>query len=315
MSSIDNVKNVKSKNKLLLSFIFHIGLYSFFGFDDLTYLRLRQNDKGSECYYGRLINFEPDRINYTMINHVKYGSGFDYYKAPFYITRDKIIEWLDMVVKCGGQSAIITAKHNDGFCLFNSRTTERKSKIDIVKLFKEECDKRNLIFGIYYSWIDDNESMTIDYFERICIPQLNELIAYNPKVINFDYDSGIKQKTIISYILKYINYFKENGISCNNKITNDLCYYADYFTVKELSNDLANCRNWQFLLPIGVSYGYNTKQREEHFKSAKQIYEIYEKVLSLGGTLMINIGPKHNGDFDERELQILNDFSSIVESL
>ncbi|PKL81655.1 MAG: hypothetical protein CVV24_14140 [Ignavibacteriae bacterium HGW-Ignavibacteriae-3] len=73
-------------------------------------------------------------------------------------------QWTNLLKDSGVKMLILTAKHNDGFCLTPSKYTEhsfknsaRKNwKGDIVRDVSEECKESGLIFGVYLSPRDRN---------------------------------------------------------------------------------------------------------------------------------------------------------------
>ncbi len=67
--------------------------------------------------------------------------------------------WVRAAKEAGMQYAVLTAKHHDGFCLFDSALTEFKStrtKLgrDVVRDFLEACRAEGLKAGLYYSLLD-----------------------------------------------------------------------------------------------------------------------------------------------------------------
>src|SRR5699024_2708493 len=65
-----------------------------------------------------------------------------------------------LVKKSGMKYIVVTSKHHDGFCLFDTKTTDYnivKSTPfgkDILKILSHECQKQAIKFGIYFSLID-----------------------------------------------------------------------------------------------------------------------------------------------------------------
>lgn len=306
-----------SKRIPQLGFIFHIGLYSFFGYDDIKSARRRRIQNGSEWYLERLQerSYRPvSGSENTQRNHLKYGINYNYFNAPFSITRERISEWMDICVKCRATYVLITSRHHDGFCLWNTRTTNKKTNEDIVLIFKEEAEKRGIIFGIYYSWFEFTESMTLDYFNNTCIPQINELLVYSPKMIWFDGDWNIKQKALIEYIRSMVIYFKNNGIIINDRITDSNKDVASFYVGPDRFIPNQQMSNWQSIQSIGISWGYNREQEEVDYKSGRQLFQLFNRIVELGGNLLLNIGPKHDGSLDEREARSLNDFALLLNS-
>lgn len=308
-----------SEGKLYMGFIFHVGLYSFFAYDDINSAKRRTIQNGSECYYDRLISesrFSKNTINKTQLYHKTFGDNCDYFKAPLHITRESIADWLDLCLRCKARYAIITARHHDSFCLWPTQTTERKSNNDIVQIFKDECLKRNLLFGIYYSWYEFETPMTIKYFNEVCIPQLNELLQYSPTFLWFDGDWVIKQKAIISKIREIVTYIKSLGIYINDRISTELMELASYSVLDGKTCDRAHPKeyrlNWQHINTIGISWGYNKMQTKNEYKDGKELMSIYLKTVNLGGSFLLNLGPKHDGNLDENEVNSIQEFIEIL---
>ena len=314
-----------SDNKLFMGMIFHVGLYSFFAYDDIKSVERRKILNGSEWYLHRLLydRFDrDDKINKTQLHHASYGTNVDYFKAPFHISRESVCQWLDLCVRCKVRYVIITSKHHDGYCLWPTRTDNQKSKNDVIQIFKEECLNRGLLFGIYYSWYEFANSMTIDYFERVCIPQVTELLQYEPTFLWFDGDWVIKQKRIIEYIRQMMTIIKSKGIFINDRITGSLisefASYSvggDYTKTEDRGFPTSYRPNWQHINTIGLSWGYNKIQTSENYKTGNQLMDLYKKTVNLGGSFLLNIGPKHDGTLDENEVNSLEQFISLIPNI
>lgn len=84
---------------------------------------------------------------------------YDQYFEEFNPIRFDATAWAKMAKKAGMKYAVLTAKHHDGFCLFDSEYTEFKSTNtpfgrDIVKEYVEAFRKEGLKVGLYYSLLD-----------------------------------------------------------------------------------------------------------------------------------------------------------------
>ena len=77
-------------------------------------------------------------------------------------------EWARKAKEAGMKYAVLTTKHHEGFCLFDSKYTDYKSvktqaKRDLVKEFVEAFRKEGIKVGFYYSLIDwHHPDFTID---------------------------------------------------------------------------------------------------------------------------------------------------------
>ena len=68
-------------------------------------------------------------------------------------------DWANLAKAAGMKYAVLTAKHHDGFCLFDSKLTDYKSTNtpcgrDLVREFLDAFRKAGLKVGLYYSLLD-----------------------------------------------------------------------------------------------------------------------------------------------------------------
>ena len=93
-----------------------------------------------------------------------YQKYFDLYNPDLYNPR----EWARQAKAAGMKYAVITTKHHEGFCLFDSRYTDYKAtntaaKKDLIKEWVEAFRAEGLKIGFYYSLIDwHHPDYTID---------------------------------------------------------------------------------------------------------------------------------------------------------
>lgn len=98
-------------------------------------------------------------------------------------------KWVRTAKGAGMKYIVLTAKHHDGFCLFDTAYTEYKStntKIgrDLVKEFVEACREEGIKAGLYFSLIDWSHPDFPKYGDRQHPMRNNE--AYKDEKINFD---------------------------------------------------------------------------------------------------------------------------------
>lgn len=109
-------------------------------------------------------------------------------------------QWV-LALKDGGfKYAILTAKHHDGFCLWQTKTTEhsvknspwRDGKGDLVKEFSEACKKHGLKFGVYLSPWDRNAECYGDSpaYNKLFVEQLTELLTNYGEVYEVWFDGA-----------------------------------------------------------------------------------------------------------------------------
>jgi alpha-L-fucosidase len=307
--------NVKTKkveaDKIGYGIIIHYGLYSYYGYDDLVSAKRRKTKNGSEWYYGRLI----DTSTYRPISGGKATQQYhkdNYGDASYFdnidkITHDenKVKEWVTLAKINGASFIILTSKHHDGVCLFDTKTTHLKSRMDICRVFSEECKKQNILFGFYYSWFEFGAPFTVPYFRNFCIPQLEELMKYNPNYMWFDGDWKITQKTVESQIKDIVKVMKSKNIIVNDRIGKNNTDLSSYRVFSDRFIPDQKLENWQHINTIGYSWGYNKTQEHEDYKTKKDLSDLYKKVTNLGGTFLINLGPDENAQIVPEESNAL----------
>lgn len=313
--------NIYKIKQMSFGIIIHYGLYSYYGYDDINSAKRRRVQNGSEWYYGRLIddnNFRPiSGQSYTKKYHAENFNGIDYFDNMDKIVDDenKIKNWVLFAKQNKASHIILTSKHHDGICLWNTQTNSHKSSLDICKIFSDECKKENIDFGFYYSWFEFGKSFNLKYFKDYCIPQLNELMLYNPKYMWFDGDWKITQKSIKAFIKNIALNIRKQGIIINDRlgITNEDYSICDYrvFSDRYIPKEKLDIR-WQHVNTIGYSWGYNRVQQYTDYKNGEQIYELYNKTIKLGGEFLINIGPDSNGNIEQNEIKAIEYLSSNI---
>src|ERR1035437_3982940 len=102
--------------------------------------------------------------NAEHLSNEDYQKYFDNFNPDLYNPR----EWAKMAKAAGMKYAVITTKHHEGFCLFDSKFTDYKAintaaGKDLLKEWVEAFRAEGLKIGFYYSLIDwHHPDFTID---------------------------------------------------------------------------------------------------------------------------------------------------------
>ncbi|UIR55882.1 alpha-L-fucosidase [Sphingobacterium sp. SRCM116780] len=244
-------------------------------------------------------------------------------------------QWVNAAKDAGMKYVVITAKHHDGFAMFDSPSSDynivKRTPFakDPMKELAKACKKYGLQLCFYYSlgrdWEDPDvptnwpikggRSNTWDYpnedakdlskyIERKVKPQLKELLThYGPVgIIWFDtFELVNKQQS--QEIRDLILSIQPNCI-INNRIGNG---YGDY-TVVEQSLVNSSRKNWEACITMSANWGYN--KHDTTWKSAEVLIRNLTEVASKGGNLLLNIGPKGDGTFPEESKKRLKEIGS-----
>ncbi len=143
-------------------------------------------------------NFIHFGIN-TIYNN-EWGKGSENITA-FNPTELNTDQWCEVLKATGSKGVIITAKHHDGFCLWNTKETNHSVmntplKKDIVKMLSESCKKYNLKLGIYLSpWDRHEKTYGTEEYNDFFIRQLTELATNYGEIFCFWFDGACGEGT------------------------------------------------------------------------------------------------------------------------
>ena len=125
----------------------------------------------------------------------EWGNGKEKLKKfnPKHLDTD---QWCEILKKSGSKGIIITAKHHDGFCLFDTNYTQHNVMNtpfgkDIVKMLSESCKKYDLKLGVYLSPWDRHESTYgTEAYNDFFVNQLTELCQNYGEIFAFWFDGA-----------------------------------------------------------------------------------------------------------------------------
>ena len=235
--------------------------------------------------------------------------------------------WTAIARKAGMKYMVLTAKHHDGFSMFQSALTPYNIvdatpfKRDVTRELADACRSAGLRFGCYYSvdrdWFrplgpgnrykqnnlwDYPESKQADfdhYYESFAKPQVDELLAkYRPDILWFD---GIDMmndaqiETIYRSIRKLrpecVVNSRIKGCRFPEKIPPPHC---DYISTGD--NEIAGKVlgfEWENPGTLNTSYGFN--QNDHNWVPAKEVVARLVEIVSKGGNYLLNVGPTPEG--------------------
>ncbi len=129
------------------------------------------------------------------INNVEWGKG-DEDISHFNPKKLDTDQWCRILKDTGSKGIIITAKHHDGFCLFDTAYTDHNVMNtpfgkDIVKMLSESCKKYGLKFGVYLSpWDRHEKTYGTEEYNDFFVSQLTELCLNYGEIFCFWFDGA-----------------------------------------------------------------------------------------------------------------------------
>jgi len=231
-------------------------------------------------------------------------------------------EWVILAKKSGMKYVTITAKHHDGFGLWNSKVSDfdlgNYTNRDIIKELSEACQKHGLKLGLYYShWIDWEHEFGWDhtkelsgitaekydqYWQEKVIPQVRELLTNYGEIGMFWFDMWINHsETVVSkaQLLQLKNLIRELQPKCivNSRLGLSIEEDPDVDFKTLGDNQLGNKKeNFPWQSPATVAHSWGFHKSDTQWKSTSTLLKSLISNVSLNGNFMLNIGPRANGE-------------------
>ena len=186
-----------------------------------------QLERLRETPFYAFVHFSPN--TYT---NLEWGDGTED-PAIFNPTELDCEQWVKAVKSSGMKGLILTAKHHDGFCLWQTKYTEhsmknspyKNGKGDIVKECADACKKHGIKFGFYLSPWDRNSPLYgTEEYNDYYVNQLTELLTNYGEIFHVWFDNacgegpnGKKQVYDFDRYIKTIRKHQPNATFFNDK--------------------------------------------------------------------------------------------------
>ncbi len=225
--------------------------------------------------------------------------------------------WAKLAKAAGMKYLIITSKHHDGFCMWNSRVSGydlfdfSPFKRDVLKELAAACKKQGIRLGFYYSIMDwhhpDAKYENFPtYRDTYMKPQLRELLTQYGKIAVLWFDgewieewSEGQGKDLYRFVRGLqpqiiINNRVGKGRSGMQGMSEDATSAGDFGTPEqEILNQGNAARDWESCMTMNDSWGY--KKFDENWKSSETLIQNLIEVTAKGGNYLLNVGPTAAG--------------------
>lgn len=236
-------------------------------------------------------------------------------------------QWVGLIQESGAKYAVITSKHHDGVALWDSKqpqaltTLHSAAKKDVLTPFVSALKKSGLKTGIYYSLPDwsynnydiftrnikrydfEKEPRRFESFVNYYQGQLREISQqFHPDLLWFDGDwehSAAEWKAVETKAL--LQQYNPNII-----INSRLKDHGDYDTPEQgVPVEKPSAPYWELCYTMNDSWGY--QPFDTNYKSSWMLIRTLVDCISMGGNLLLDIGPKPDGALAPEQVQILKD--------
>jgi alpha-L-fucosidase len=235
-------------------------------------------------------------------------------------------QWVAIAKNAGAKYIVITTKHHDGFCLFDSKQTDfdimsTPFQRDIMKEMAEACHRQGIHICWYHSIMDwhhpdylprrpwekrSAEGADFDRYSAYLKNQLRELVTHYGKigVLWFDgeweptwtHDRG-------EDLYKYVRGL-DPEIIVNNRVDKGRKGMEGLNKEGEFAGDFGTPEqeiparglpgiDWETCMTMNDHWGFN--KNDQHWKSKEDLIRKLADIASKGGNFLLNVGPTSEG--------------------
>jgi len=225
--------------------------------------------------------------------------------------------WAKLAKAAGMKYMVMTTKHHEGFCNFDTKLTDycatkQGPKRDLVREYVEAARTEGLRVGFYYSLMDwhhpDGARCATDEAARKRFVEythglIRELMTNYGKidVLWYDVSWPLDVKGWESERMNKMVFELQPDIIVNNR--NHLP--GDFSTPEQKIVAETGGRAWESCMTLNDSWGF--QRADDNWKSSKTIVRNLISCAHDGGNYLLNIGPMPDGGVPEESIRVLTE--------
>jgi alpha-L-fucosidase len=260
---------------------------------------------------------------------------YDLFARHFNPVRFEADAWAELARNAGARYIVITSKHHDGFSIFRSKASDYDMEItpypgDPLKMLADAARRKGLRLGFYHSIMDwhhpdyvpkrawetanpkegGNLNRYIDFMKE----QLRELLTGYGDVAVVWFDGEWEHTTgemRSDEVYDLIRKLQPNALINDRLYKREPGNRADFGTPEQfvpatgITDPSGKAILWESCVTINNdSWGYN--KYETQFKTTRDLIRMLVEVVSKGGNLLLNVGPRPDGVIQEEFVTRLN---------
>lgn len=247
--------------------------------------------------------------------------------------------WAQCAQDLGARYLVLTAKHHDGFCLWDSKFTDfdilsTPFRRDVVKELAEACRRHGIVFCTYYSICDWHHpdyplgspggksrkaAPNMDRYYAYLKNQVAELIQnYGPLGILW-FDGEWEEPWTIERGIDLYRHCRalQPSILVNNRVakgragmdgtTAPGAFGGDYDTPEQRVGTFQTTRPWESCVTLGQQWAWKPGDK---LKSLKECIDLLVRTVGADGNLLLNVGPMPTGEIEPRQVERLREIGA-----
>jgi alpha-L-fucosidase len=233
-------------------------------------------------------------------------------------------EWAKLAKAAGMKYMVLTTKHHEGFCNFDTKLTEYNAVkqgpgYDIVTDYVEAARDEGMHVGFYYSLMDwhhpDGARCATDEAARKRFVEyshglIRELMTNYGKISVLWYDVAwpLDAEKWESERMNKMVFELQPDIIVNNRNKLD----GDFSTPEQKIVAAEGGRAWESCMTLNDSWGY--QRADDNWKTSKTIIRNLISCSRDGGNYLLNIGPKPDGSVPPESVKVLTEVGKWMET-
>ena len=224
-------------------------------------------------------------------------------------------EWVAKAKEAGMKYVVLTTRHHDGFCLFDSKVSDftapkTGAKRDLIKEFADACHEAGMRMGFYYSLQDWHFPGVLPQGSPVgaslqkkladqAREQVRELLTNYGKVDILWFDGltvngpeGWHSKELLEMARKL-----QPDILINDRSG----LPGDFATPENVVT--AQSRPWESCFCMNRTWGYAPNDR--NYKPVNEILRLLASCASQSGNFLLNVSPDGDGVIPPEQAEIL----------
>ncbi len=293
-----------------------------------------------EARFGMFIHYGPVTLTGKEISWSRANSNpkcpnkgptpvavYDNLYKRFDPTNFNAADWAGVAKMAGMKYMVLTAKHCDGFLLWDSKVdgyniTATPFKRDLCAELSQAARQDGLRIGWYFSPMDwrDPDFRTErngDFLKRMQ-GEIRELLSNYGRidVMWFDFDGreAVYDQTNTYALVKklepeiIIDNRLDLGVNqSNRRILNP---NADYYTPEQQIGTYDDQRPWETCMTICQQWAWKPNDK---LKSPAEVVSVLCRVVGGDGNLLLNVGPMPDGRIEPRQVEVLKQVGAWME--
>ncbi len=255
--------------------------------------------------------------------------------------------WAELAKECGFQYLLFTTKHHDGFCMYDTKTTDYKitspdcpfhthRDADIVGALYREFRSRGMAISTYFSKPDWHSpyywapqfgtapTRNVNYdvsehpelweqYVQFVHEQIRELCSNYGKIDVLWLDGGwvrpdnLGQDIRLGEIVEEIRSTTQPHLIVCERTCGG--EYENFITPEKTVPETALQVPWETCTTIGEKFSFHYT---DTFKSGRELVHLLLEVVSKGGNLALNLAPQPDGLLPERAVRSLRDLGAWI---